>query len=69
MQRGSYKSAPVLLNMLNMLGKRDKMQGLLSILLLCNRFDNINNTGVRLLDSIHHMTLTYFEIAVVVLNV
>ena len=33
--RGSYMSAHVLLNLLNKLGKRDKMQGLPSI--LCRR--------------------------------
>ena len=32
--RGSYMSAHVLLNLLNELGKRDKMRGLLSILSL-----------------------------------
>ena len=34
--RGSYMSAHVLLNLLNKLGKRDKMQG--------NEFDKFNNT-------------------------
>ena len=43
--RGSYMSAHVLLNLLNELGKRDKMRGLPSILsLFRNEFDNINNT-------------------------
>ena len=38
--------AHVLLNLLNELGKSDKMQGLLSILsLFCNEFDKFNNTG------------------------
>ena len=39
-------SAHVLLNLLNELGKRDKMRGLLSILsLFCNEFYKFNNTG------------------------
>ena len=42
-------SAHVLLNLLNELGKRDKMRGLL------NKF---NNTRARMLDSIYHMTHT-----------
>ena len=37
-------SAHILLNLLNELGKRDKMRGLLSIL------------SARMLDSIYHMT-------------
>ena len=53
--RGSYTSADVLSNLLNKLGKSDKMQGLPSILLFfCNI---VNNTGARMLDSIYHMTL------------
>ena len=51
-------SAHVLLNLSNELRKRDKMQGLLSILsLFRNEFNKFNNTGVRMLDSIFHMTL------------
>ena len=47
-----------LLNLSNKLRKRDKMQGLLSILLLFrNEFNKLNNTGARFLDSIYHMTL------------
>ena len=43
--RESYMSAHVLLNLLNELGKRDKMRGLLSILsLFCNEFNKFNNT-------------------------
>ena len=39
-------SAPVLLNLLNKLGKRVKMQGLPSILsLFRNNFNKFNNTG------------------------
>ena len=48
-------SAHVLLNLLNAFGKRDKMQGLPSILsLLRNEFNKFNNTGARILDSIYH---------------
>ena len=51
-------SAQVLLNLLNDWGKRDKMQGLPSILsLFCNVFNKFNNTGARMLDSSCHMTL------------
>ena len=51
-------SAHVFFNLLNELGKRDKMQGLPSILLLfCNKFNQFNNTGALMLDSIYHMTL------------
>ena len=50
-------SAHVLLNLLNELGKSDKMQGLLSILLLFrDKFNKFNNTGARMLDSIYPMT-------------
>ena len=50
-------SAHVLLNLLNKLRKRDKMQGLLSILLhFRTEFDKFNNTGARMLYSIYHMT-------------
>ena len=52
-------SAHVLLNLLNELGKRDKMRGLPSILsLLRNEFNKFNNTRARMLDSIYHMTNT-----------
>ena len=51
-------SAYVLLNFINKLGKRDKMQGLPSILsLFCNEFNKFNNTRARMLDSTYHMTL------------
>ena len=56
---GSYMSAHVLLNLLNELGKRDKMRGLPSILsLFRNEFYKFNNTRARMLDSIYHMTNT-----------
>ena len=52
-------SSHVLLNLLNELGKRDKMQGLPSILsLFRNEFNKCNNTITRMLDSIDHMTNT-----------
>ena len=44
--RGSYMSAHVLLNLLNELGKRDK-----------TRINKFNNTRAGMLDSIYHMTL------------
>ena len=51
-------SAHVVLNLLNELGKRDKMQGLPSILsLFRDEFNKFNNTKTRMLDSIYHMTL------------
>ena len=59
--RGSHMSAHVLLNLLNELGKRDKMRGLRSILsLFRNEFNKFNNAGARMLDSIYHMTLSIF---------
>ena len=52
-------SAHDLLNLLNKLGKRDKMRGLPSILsLFRNEFNKFNNTGARMFDSIYHMTYT-----------
>ena len=48
-------SVHVLLNLLNELGKRDKMRGLPSILsLIRNEFSKFNNTIVRMLASIYH---------------
>ena len=42
-------SAHLLLNLLNELRKRDKMRGLLSILLpFLNQFNKLNNTGVQM---------------------
>ena len=52
-------SALVLLNLLNGLGKRDKMRGLPSILsLFRNEFNKFNNTRALMLDSIYYMTNT-----------
>ena len=49
--------AHVLLNLLNELGKGDKMRGLSSILsLFNNEFNKFNTTGARKIDSIYHMT-------------
>ena len=57
--RGSDMSVHVLLNLLNELGKRDKMRGLPTILsLLRNEFNKFNNTGAQMLDSIYHMKLS-----------
>ena len=51
-------SGHVLLNLLNELGKRDKMRGLPSILsLFRNKFNKFNYTRARMLDYIYHMTL------------
>ena len=50
-------SAHVILNLLNELGKRDKMRGLTSISsLFRNEFNKFNTTRARILDSIYHMT-------------
>ena len=57
----SNMSAHVLLNLLNDLGKRYKIRDLPSILsLFRNEFNKFNNTGVRMLDSIYHMTFKQF---------
>ena len=51
-------SAHVLLNLLNELGKNEKMRGLPNILLLFfNEFNKFNNIGARMLDSIYLKTL------------
>ena len=56
--RVSYLSAHALLNLLNELGKRDKMRGLPSILsLFRNSFNKFNKRRARMLDSNYHMTL------------
>ena len=52
-------SAHALLNLLNKLGKRDKMGCLPSILpLFRNELNKFNNTRAQMLDSIYHMTNT-----------
>ena len=58
-------SAHVLLNLLNELGKRDKIWGLPSICLIRNDINKLNNTGARMLDSIDHMTLKSFWIHII----
>ena len=58
LNRGSYMRAHVLLNLLNEVGKRDKMRGVPSILsLFRNEFNKFNKTRARMLDSIYHITL------------
>ena len=53
-------SAHVLLNLLNELGKRDKMRGLSTILsFFRNEFNKFINTRTRMLDSNYHMTLRF----------
>ena len=52
-------SAHVLLNLLNELKKRHKMQGLSGILSLFPEFNKFKTTGERMLDSINHMTLKF----------
>ena len=48
--------AHVVLNLLNLFGKSDKMRGLPSILsLFHNEFYKFNNTGARMLDSFFHI--------------
>ena len=60
--------AHALLNLLNKLGKGDKMGGLPSILShFCkeyNKFNKFNNTEARMLDSIFYMTLRLLTFAV-----
>ena len=54
-------SAHVLLNVLNELGKRDKMRGLPGIRsLLRNEYYKFNNTRAWTLISIHHITYGHF---------
>ena len=54
-------SAHVLSNLLNELGKRNKMRGLPSILsLFHNEFNQLKIKGARKLDFIYHMTLKLF---------
>ena len=51
-------SAHVSLNLFSELGKRDKMQGLPSVLSPFRKeFNKYNNTRAQMLDSIYHMTL------------
>ena len=51
-------SAHVLLNLLNELGKKIRCEAVPSILsVFPNEFHKINNTGVRMQDSVYHMAL------------
>ena len=54
-------NAHVLLNLLNELGKIDKMRGFLSLFRI--EFYKFNNTRARMIDSIYHMTLNLIKIA------
>ena len=57
-------SAHVLLTLYNELRKQNKMQGLPSILsFFRNKFNKLNNTEARILDSVYHMTLKLIKIA------
>ena len=57
-------SVHVLLNLLNKMGKRDKMRGMPSILsLFRNELNKFNKTAARMLDSIYHMILKLIKIA------
>ena len=54
-------STHVLLNLLNELRKRDKMRGLSTILsLFRNEFNELNNTGARMLDHIKITLKSHF---------
>ena len=59
-------SAHVLLNLLNELGKSDKMRVLPSILslfcniIIINKLNKFNNTGTQKLESIYHISLNLF---------
>ena len=56
--KGSYMSAHVLLNLLNELEKRKKMQACRAFYhFFRNEFDKFNNTGARMLGSINHTIL------------
>ena len=52
----------VLLNLLDQLGKSDKMQGLPSILsFFSNEFNKFNNTRAQMLHCTYYMTLKLFK--------
>ena len=55
-------SAHVLLNLLNVLRKSDKMRGLPSMLsLFRNEFNKFNKTRAGMLDSIYQMTINLLK--------
>ena len=65
LNKESYISAYVLLNLLNDLKIRDKMRGLLSILShFRNEFYKFNKREARVLDCIYHMTLKLIKICI-----
>ena len=56
-------STHVLLILLNELSGIDKMRGLPDIFIsFCTEFNKFNNTGARMVDSIHHMTFELLKI-------
>ena len=56
--RWSYMSAHVLQNLLNDLWKKIRCEAMPSILsVFPNDFNEVNNTGAQMQDSIYHMTL------------
>ena len=57
--RGSYRSAHVVLNLLNELRKRDKMLTFYGF--FCNKFNKFNITRPQMLDAIYHMTIELLE--------
>ena len=58
-------NAHVLLNLLNEWGKRDKMQGMPSILsLFRNKFNTFNNTRAWMLDSIYYFEISSLEFVI-----
>ena len=56
--------AHVLLNLLKELGKKIRCEALPSILVFPNKFNNFNNAGASMQDSIYHMTLKLHFITV-----
>ena len=59
--KGSYMSVHVFLNLLKRVGEKRKMRGMTSISsVFHNEFNKFNITEARVLDSIYHMTLKLF---------
>ena len=54
--KGSFISARVLLNVINELGKSDEMRGFRTFYLFF-AFNKFNSTKARMFDSIYHMAL------------
>ena len=61
--RESYVSAPVLLIVLNKIGKSDKMRGLSSILCCFATSHKFHYTGARMIYYIYHTTFNLLQIA------